>query len=482
MIKLSDTASEYFGGETAPRTVFRVPHPGRFSGGQFSGNRTERFVEAANKETYNKIFSETKELLPPRLTISLDDKRRFPYKYFKIANEDRFYQEYAKFVHIGQRKLAMCEIQHLTECLDNKDEHAIVIYAGSAPTNKCWMEHLMFPNVKFLLVDPNMFNIYITTYRDSHYYHHLDGNIGITYFGNSKQNYNASYEVTSFGIRYFDGQNVNIINDKYADSAPSGDIIGDTSNRDKWDKYIDYFYKDSGHIYINESCYGNGTAEFSKQLIDGRKDNYKDCKVIFWCDLRTNETDTRAPSDLDILWNHAMMYNWIKVMIPDYCMLKFRCPFVTRDPTTLNYSSHQEDFDIATRNDNDFVSHYLKTGNMRYYDGKIYVQCWEDRDSAETRLWLTKDDYDTIIEYDRIAFEEIIYYYNHFERIGLKHVNPHIYSDIGSDRCGDCAIEGHIWKRYQEKMDPSLDVKWWMNWLCEITTRSLTRGGHGLFL
>ncbi len=118
MIKLSDTASEYFGGDGMK------PHPGRLS-----GNRAERFVEAANKETYNKIFNETKELLPPRLTISLDDKRRFPYKYFKIANEDRFYQEYAKFVHIGQRKLAMCEIQHLTECLDNQDEYAIVIYA-----------------------------------------------------------------------------------------------------------------------------------------------------------------------------------------------------------------------------------------------------------------------------------------------------------------------------------------------------------------
>jgi len=443
-------------------------------------SRAERFVESENKQLYRDIYKKQVELLPPRLNIDLNDSRRLPYKYFKMTNQDRFYQEYAKFVHIGQRKLAMCEIQHLTECLDSKDEYAIVIYAGSAPTNKCWMEHLMFPNLKFLLVDPNMFNIYISTYRDSHYYH-TDSDT-ITYFGNSKTNFNPRYEVTSFGIRYFDGKNVININDKYADNAPEVDVIGDISKRDEWKNYVDYFYKGPEYIYINENYFGNGTAEFCKQLIDGRSGNYKDCKVIFWCDLRTNSTDTSAPGDLDILWNHAMMYNWIKVMIPDYCMLKFRCPFVMKDPATLDYASHQEDFDIAAKNGNDFVSNYLETNNMRFYQGKIYTQCWEDRDSAETRLWLTKDDYDSLVEYDRIAFEEVIYYYNHFERIGLKHENPHIYSEIGSDRCGDCAIEGHIWKRYQEKMNPSFDVKWWMNWLCEITTRSLTRGGHGLFL
>lgn len=464
MVYFSSNAIEYFGIQPEQKSTTTPV------------SRAERFVEAENKQTYKDIYSRTKELLPPRLTITLDDDRRLPYKYFKMTNEDRFYQEYAKFVHIGQRKLAMCEIQHLTECLDNKDEYAIVIYAGSAPTNKCWMEHLMFPNVKFMLVDPNMYNIYISTYRDSHYYH---PDIGITYFGNSKTNYNASYEVTSFGIRYFDGDKLTHIDDKYADSAPETDVV---DVPDKWNKYVDYFYTGPEHIYINENYFGNGTAEFCKKLIDGRQGRYKDCKVIFWCDLRTNETTTSAPSDLDILWNHAMMYNWIKVMIPDYCMLKFRCPFVMKDPSTLNYSSHQEDFDIATRNGNDFVSHYLKTGNMRYYAGKIYLQCWEDRDSAETRLWLTKDDYESLVEYDRVAFEEIIYYYNHFERIGLKHINPHVYPEIGSDRCGDCAIEGHIWSRYQEKMDTSFDVKWWMNWLCEITTRSLTRGGHGLFL
>jgi hypothetical protein len=464
---LSADAIEYFGLTGGQDNLVIIP---KF-------NRAERFVEQENKQFYKKVYQETKDLLPPRLTIEMDDDRRLPYQFIKPSSQDKFYQEYTKFVHIGQRKLAMCEIQHLTEVLDSKDEHAIVIYAGSAPTNKCWMEHLMFPNVKFLLVDPNMYNIYITTYRDSHYYYYKDDSIGIVYFGNSTQNFNPSYEVTSFGIRYFDGEKVQLIGDKYSDKSPNEDFVNG-----KWDNYIDYFYTSNDTLYINEHYFSNTTAEFCKQLIDGRRGKYNNCKVIFWCDLRTNDGESSSPSDLDILWNHAMMYNWIKTMIPDYCMLKFRCPFGMKNPSMLNYASHQEDFDLATKNGNDFVSHYLKTGNMRYYPGEIYLQCWEGRDSAETRLWLTKDDYDNIVEYDRVAFEEIIYYYNHIERIGLKHINPHVYSDIGSDRCGDCAIEGHIWERYQTKIDTSFDVKWWMNWLCEITTRSLNRGGHGLFL
>ena len=438
-------------------------------------SRGERFVEREHKELFTKIYAETNKLLPPRLTFSMDDKRRLKYQTINANSQDRFYQEYAKFLHIGQRKLAMCEIQHLTETLDNKDEHAIVIYAGSAPTNKGWMEHLLFPNIKFFLVDPNMFNIYISSYRDSHYYH----TNGIVYFGNSTDNYNSRYEVTSFGIKYFDGNKVQTIADKYSEKSPNTDVANQKSD---WKKYIDYFYTSDDSIYINEAYFTDDTANFCKQLIDNRQGKYKDCKVIFWCDLRNNTSETAAPTDLDILWNHAMMYNWIKIMRPDYSMLKFRCPFGMRDPGSLNYDNHKDVFEFAKTNGNDFVKHYVTTMNMQYFPGKIYTQCWEGRYSAETRLWVNKEDIDKLVDYNRITFEEIIYYYNCIERIGLKHINPHIYEEIGSDRCGDCAIEGHIWSRYVEKMDPTLDVKWWMNWLCEITTRSLTRGGHGRLL
>ena len=34
------------------------------------------------------------------------------------------------------------------------------------------------------------------------------------------------------------------------------------------------------------------------------------------------------------------------------------------------------------------------------------------RYSAETRLWVNKEDIDKLVDYNRITFEEIIYYYN----------------------------------------------------------------------
>lgn len=437
-----------------------------------------KFIERENKKLYNQVFSN--KILPVKLTI---DPKTYPkLKYFNInpRYQDKSYQDYYKFVHIGQRKLGMCEIQHLTEMLDTKDEYAIVIYAGSAPTNKGWMEHIMFPNVKFFLVDPNMYNIFITDNRDSHYYH----NIGITYFQNSKTNYNYTYEIKQFSIQYFDGEKVVKVPDKYADSAPDDNyILGE------WQSRIDYFYNSADSIFITENFFTNDTARFCAELIKQRKGNYANCKVLFWSDLRTSTGENTssktsmgegaAPTDLDILWNLTMMYNWLKIIKPHNSMLKFRCPFRTKDPDIWDYSQYDEDFQLAAKHGHDFVEYYKRTGQIKYFPGTIYLQCWEGRHSAETRLWVS--DVDNLVKYDRVAFEESLFYYNCIERVGLYHQNPYVDSHIGLDRCNDCAIEGHIWNRYKEKMDNSFDVKWWINWLSEITAKSLTRAGHGYF-
>lgn len=454
---------------------------------KFFGGRPEQkripeldFVEYQNKkDALRERLKYNNKIFPPRLKLDMKDPRRLKYIHTIEKTQSLKYQKRAESIHIGQRKLGICEIQNLTEVLDNKDEYAVVIYAGSAPTNKAWFEHTLFPNVKFLLVDPNMFNIYITDYRDSHYYHADE--VGIVYYGISTTNYNSSYEVKSFAVNYFDGQHQVRIDDKYANSAFNKDIIGDPTSADKWGKYIDHFYNSDNSIFINEAFFMDGTAEFCKKLSDGRQGKYKDCKIIFWCDLRTSDEGS-GPTDLDILFNLAMMYNWLKVIRPDHSMLKFRTPFKMVDPSTLDYSKYDSIFSLAIKNGNDFVGHYNQTSNIKYFPGDIYIQCWEGRKSTETRLWVTKDQLDELVEYDRVAYEEILCYYNCIERIVLKHENPYLDRTIGMDRCGDCAIEGHVWQRYKEKMDPEIDVKWWMNWLSEITTRPLTRGGHGLFL
>src|SRR5437016_2478052 len=58
-------------------------------------------------------------------------------------------------LHNGQVKLFLTELQFLTECLARPDTPAIVVYAGSAPSNKIAYLAELFPAVKFVLVDPN---------------------------------------------------------------------------------------------------------------------------------------------------------------------------------------------------------------------------------------------------------------------------------------------------------------------------------------
>lgn len=57
-------------------------------------------------------------------------------------------------VHWGQRKLLMSEIEFLTTYAEKGD---IVVYAGAAPGNHTYLLSLMFPFVKFYLIDPNPF-------------------------------------------------------------------------------------------------------------------------------------------------------------------------------------------------------------------------------------------------------------------------------------------------------------------------------------
>lgn len=63
-------------------------------------------------------------------------------------------------IHIGQRKLLLNEIQFLTEMCAGS-EQVLVVYAGAAPGNKTGYLSKLFPNVVFLLVDPNPFDIFV---------------------------------------------------------------------------------------------------------------------------------------------------------------------------------------------------------------------------------------------------------------------------------------------------------------------------------
>jgi hypothetical protein len=434
----------------------------------------EKIIEPTYIDTFRKD-NDRSVFLPVKLKLDLDNDSRLKYA-SKRDRLPRIYPElerYNKFVHIGQRKLFLSEIQHLSAKLATKDESAIVVYAGSAPTNKAWMEHLMFPNVKFLLVDPNMFNIYIQTYRDSHYLHAADSDI--VYYGNSRTNYNPDYGAQKCSIKYFDGEKEYVIDDKYKDNSPADNKI-DTGD----ERFIKHFFTSQNCIHINEKYFSNDTAKFVHKLFAERHKypKFAGCKTIFWCDIRTNDGEDDSPGDFDILWNSAMMYNWCKIMEPDFAMLKFRTPYLNGEP--IHFDRQQEDFDLAAKFGNNIEEIIKKTNNFSYFRGEIYHQAWHGRISTETRLWIDGKDIreNNLIVYDTVKYEETLFYFNCIRRTSMIHDNKSANTGIHFDHCADCALESHIWQQYK-RLDANINIQFWINWLCEITTRILGRAGHG---
>jgi len=66
--------------------------------------------------------------------------------------------------HWGQRKLFISEVEFLTEFSQEND---VVIYAGSAPGNHLkYLCEELFPQLKFVLIDPNPFNQPLRTVKN----------------------------------------------------------------------------------------------------------------------------------------------------------------------------------------------------------------------------------------------------------------------------------------------------------------------------
>jgi hypothetical protein len=160
--------------------------------------------------------------------------------------------------HIGQRKLFLNELQFLSKV---KSEYCI--YAGSAPGHKTYYLSTLFPHIKFILIDPNKFELRINgrSHRDFKHKDVAHYKSGYPHKANTTKNFN--YRIT---------------------------IIEDFMS----DEYAEQF----------------------KQL---------DC--CFISDIRSNVFQHEYPTDFDIYWNYSMMFNWITILQPELSMLKFRIPY-----------------------------------------------------------------------------------------------------------------------------------------------------------
>jgi len=377
-----------------------------------------------DKEPYRSLL---KEQVKQSITTVDDIKHTLPY----VRNENKFRTN----LHLGQRKLCMNEVQFLTNFLKTKNDACYIVYAGAAPSNHIYILHELFPNVKFILVDPNTFVINIESRDITH------------------------YDIASENIVYLKKNvktmNANLVLHEMEYKLEMTDFIKNT----------DYAY------YLIEDFYTNELSELFTNL--------DDMPIYFWSDIRTS-IDGKSASDFDITWNLSQQHNWVLLLKPVAFMLKFRCPYFEdikdKDVKTILEKVDNTTFSFSKKNGIDFIDNLTKK-KLIYFDGTMYIQPWGPVSTTEVRL--VSNDYTKLKEYNCELSEQKFVYYNNIDRTFLKHDNKFADKYIGFDKCNDCTLEGTIWYNYIVKMKSIFPVNYYVKRLSNLLGYNLIQKGHG---
>ena len=412
-----------------------------------------------------------KGILPPR--IKRDD---IPHKlkYDPRLRKSPGMQDMVKVCHNGQRKLFICELQHLTAIMDSLDERALIIYAGAAPTNKSKIYADGFNNSKFILIDPNEFNIYSSVRKDrvSHY---SDPGDAVVYMSvSSEKTATSRYDYSPKLVKHYATDEIIDLKDLKEDIPH------------EVDSSVDYILNSNHQMYIFNEYMTCPIAALLNQVI--LKGNFS--KVLFWSDIRTNmdgEGTGDSPSDTDIIANTAWTYSWLRVLSKNYpkqiyFMLKFRLPYLEGK---VKWDVIKDVIDEARIKGFDYKKTFEEEKELYWFPGEVYIQAFAGPRSAEARLWgeVTEATSNDLVKHELGVHEDIMFYYNAVERFGAKYENSHSDPKIGFDHCGDCAIESKVYQDFVQKFyDPKSEdkrIKILVYYLSKITNRSHARNPHG---
>jgi hypothetical protein len=393
-------------------------------------------------------------------------------------------------IHNGQKKLYLCELQYLVEKIgrrgvDTSQSPVFIVYAGAAPAHSRYDLAEMFPNVKFVMVDPNEFKINYTPK-------------GVASSSSGGSASKIVYEFPSndlihdkvLYIKEGEAYASKDPNKKYKNTTDYKEAVADGEN-------LSEFIANSakGRFFIIEDYYTVRLSEQLRQLNEFGE-------VHFWSDIRTADDDAgKTPLDIDILWNSAQHALWIDALKPAGAMLKFRIPFKNDgdDSVKQKYKvdPYKSDFNAYEKLKGypSLLGDYENGLPFKYYDGEVKLQTWARESSAETRLWIDL----TLQEasgsprfrtYDSEEYEGKLFYFNSVVRPnGVYFKNDHADNNMHFDHCANCALEDKIISDYYTKVAGVTDkielnrrVKDKVLHLIKVSgNRGLDANGHGKF-
>ena len=363
-------------------------------------------------------------------------------KYHKsITPKNRFTGSLLDSLHMGQRKLLISEIMFLSNVLKSHDEHAIVVYPGSSPNNKLGILRDLFPNVTFLLIDPEEAIIHIDNKFTTHYADTTGGYVYLSYHNSS------SKKVTREIVNYYNGESVV----RCTKAEMSASISQEA---------IDYVFESDPKCFIIENFFDHELAAMIRSAMDRSGKN-----ILFISDIRTVgilDEQCSKPSDSDVMFNAVQMFNWLREIQPIWSMVKFRPPYNDkRFPILWNHPLFQAELAMALEPIRgipgfDFHQHFRHHGCIAYFDNMtLNLQAHAGKSSTEVRAILSADALKLpLISYDSVVHEEKMQFYNKIFRTAIKSFNglwetdPEACKAVGMDLCGDCSIEARAIEDY----------------------------------
>jgi len=462
--ELDETAKLYGGNQDSKENRDRKRYP-----------KSVDMIPDNLQDEYEETFKKYPDkVLTPFIKLSeLNDT--LSYKKIRLNN----YQKAIETIcHNGQRKLFNTEIQHQTSIMETSKEHALVIYAGAAPSNHSPMLGSLFPNTKYIFVDPREYNLYMDKFHVSHY-NKPDRVIYMSIDPSNK----GLYELDKGEKQMYHFKNPN----KRLVPSDVQSYMGWESD----EEFIDFILNSNYQYYLLEEIYTDKISELlNKLILHPDRISKLGKKVIFWSDIRTSFEDDSGPTDTDIIANTGMMFSWVRRLIEGvednfWSMIKFRPPF----GKNVNWDIADPLLEGALNLGQDYKKDFIEQGCISFFEGVRYFQSFHGFDSAETRLWSTLDDLrKPLIKYPLQYHEETCFAHNLLYRFGRTFKNKYAGLVEGFDHCHDCAVEATIWEEYINKYFSSLDDNLKKNKIISlvyglgaITGRPLNRYPHGKF-
>lgn len=325
----------------------------------------------------------------------------------KLEYDENLQSVYKPNVHIGERLLFINGLNFLNMMVKYSSvegKKSFVIFVGGAPGYYLYELSRYYPNVIFLVIDPEPVNAYMSDNLIQPYDEYVRS-------GSDELNSQQSTKI------------------HYLRSLDTLSRLLDTPIR---------------IFALRRKCTPELLVELKFILLD--------TIIYFWSNEFEIESKIGEPSlnreysgytDYDIIKNMITQYNYIKHLQPHSSMLRFKIPVYDIGPKKLGQFMET----LNANQELDILNNYMKK-KILYPKGKLILQPWDTKNSTETRIIIKKENIFTLAEYDIPEYDALMNYYNCLERPVRKHNNDEGFYKYGYCECNDCAIELHVFKEY----------------------------------